>query len=155
MGALLVAEWPKALAELYRVLKPGGAVQLIELDGRHTVPETELTAQVLNATSKAFEILGLQAGITENLAHLLGVAGFVDIVDETRRMPLGKSWGEIGVQGTISFGGGIRNTSPVMVKTGLFSSEEEFERLVDKLPGEWDIHGNHFICKVVCARKQT
>ncbi|KAK0545660.1 hypothetical protein OC845_005009 [Tilletia horrida] len=32
-GALKVEEWPKAIAELHRIIKPGGWVQLVEPDG--------------------------------------------------------------------------------------------------------------------------
>lgn len=152
-GALLATEWPKALAEIYRVLKPGGAVQLIELDPRYVVPETTVTAQVCAAISKACDMLGLQIGVAESLADLLRASGFVDVADEAKRMPVGKSWGEIGEQGTISFAGALRNLSGVMVKTGLFPSEEEYLRLADKLPEEWDAHGNHYLCKVAVARK--
>jgi len=154
-AALLAKEWPEALAEIYRVLKPGGAVQLIEMDPRFPVPETPVNVQIRDATWKASDLLGLHFGVAGSLSDLLQAAGFVDIVDETRRMPLGKSWGEIGVQGTLSIAGGFRNVSGVIEKTGLFSSKEEYERLTDKLSEEWDVHGNHYPCKVVCARKPS
>jgi len=45
-------------------------------------------------------------------------------------MPLvGKSWGEIGVQSTISISGASRNISGVLVKTEVFTAKEEYESL--------------------------
>lgn len=152
-GALLAPEWQKALAEIYRVLKPGGAVQIMELDPRRVVPDTKVATQVCAAMTKACDMLGLQIDVTEHVSELLREAGFVDIVHETKRAPVGKMWGETGMQGTLSFAGAFRNLSGIMVKVGLFSSEEEYLRLADKLPEEWDTHGSHFLCTIATARK--
>ncbi len=101
------------------------------------------------------DLLGLHFGVAGSLTNFLQVAGFVDIVDETRRMPYGKSWtrSEIGVQGTLSITRGFRNVSGVITKTGLLSPKEEYEHLNDKLAEEWDVHGNHYRCKVVCVNR--
>lgn len=152
-GALLAKEWPVALSEIYRVLKPGGAVQLIEMDPYSPTPTTSITSQIIKSTSEACEMLGLQIGIAGSLADLVKATGFVDVVDETKRLPLGKTWGEIGLQGTLAIGGAYRSASGMMVKTGAFASKEEHERLINKLVEEWDVHGTHYSCKVVCARK--
>lgn len=152
-GALLAIEWPVALSEIYRVLKPGGAVQLIEMDPRSPLPKSPVSAQISDALPKACEKLGLQVGIAETLVDEVRAAGFHVVVDDIRRMPLGKQWGEIGLQGTIAFAGAIRNMSGIMAKTGMSPSEEEFKQLADKLPQEWDQYGNYYACKVVCARK--
>ncbi|KLO06586.1 S-adenosyl-L-methionine-dependent methyltransferase [Schizopora paradoxa] len=155
VGALLAKEWPVVLSEFYRVLKPGGAVQLIEIDLRSPTPETPISVQTRDAKWKAFDTLGLDYGVAGNLAKLLESAGFVEVVDEIRRLPLGKTWGEIGVQGTISIGGAFRNASESLVKAGALSSNEEYESLMDKLEAEWDLHGTSYACNVVCARKPS
>ncbi|KLO08432.1 S-adenosyl-L-methionine-dependent methyltransferase [Schizopora paradoxa] len=152
-GALLVEEWPVALSEMYRVLKPGGAIQLIEMEPRFPVPETPKTSQIMKVTKEATDGLGLHIYVAENLAELTKGAGFVDIVDETKRLPLGKSWGEIGLQGAVAIGGAYRNTGALLVKNGICSSREAHDRLVDDVLKEWDEYGTHFPCKLVCARK--
>lgn len=153
MGALLAKEWPVALSEIYRVLKPGGAVQLIEMDSLSPTPVTPMTSQIIKRTSEVCDRLGLQLGIAGSLAALAKATGFVDIVDETRRLPLGKTWGEIGLQGTFAVAGAYRSTGGMMVKAGAFASKEEHERLVNQIVEEWDVHGTHYPCKVICARK--
>lgn len=153
LGSLLTEDWHKALSEIYKALKPGGAVQLIEFDARSPAPETPVHAQVRDVTWRVFDAIGLKYDVAVHLSKMLDTAGFVSIVEEIRRLPLGKTWGEIGVQGTKAFGGGLRNICGVMVKAGAVSSKEEYENLMDKLEEEWDIHGNNYPCYIVCARK--
>ncbi|KLO08431.1 S-adenosyl-L-methionine-dependent methyltransferase [Schizopora paradoxa] len=155
VAALLASEWPKALAEIYRVVKPGGAIQLMEADFRFPTPETPVQVQVRDLLWKSFESLGLDMTISGNLPTMLKDAGFVDIVDEIRRAPLGKTWGEIGMQGTISVAGGLRNACGSMMKAGVVGSNEDYESLIDRLEEEWDVHGHNYLCHVVCARKPS
>ncbi len=91
------------------MLKPGGAVQLVEMDPRFPVPETPAAAQVRDIVCKVHDFNGLQVDIADSLAALLQSAGFVDVISETKRMPMGRLWGEIGMQGSMSVGGALRN----------------------------------------------
>ncbi|KLO11733.1 S-adenosyl-L-methionine-dependent methyltransferase [Schizopora paradoxa] len=152
VAALLAKEWSEAAAEIYRVVKPGGAVQLIEIDMRFPTPETPVSVRIRDVKWKGFNALGLDYGITGRLPDLLEDAGFVDVVDEVRRMPLGKSWGEIGMQGTNVVGGAFRNLYGSIAKAGAAETHEEYEGLIDKLVTEWDAHGSNYPCHV-CARK--
>jgi len=152
-GALLAKEWPEALAEIYRVLKPGGAVQLIEMNPRFPVPETPAVGQVRDIVHKMYEAKGLQVDVAESLAVLLHSAGFVDVVSEKKQMPVGRLWGEIGMQGSLSIGGALRNMASFIVKSGVYASEEEYVGLVDKALEEWNVHGVQYPCRIVCARK--
>lgn len=154
-GALLGSEWPTALSEIYRVLKPGGTTQIFEVDMCLLTPETPINVKIRDATWKASSALGLRYDAARSLPDWVRAAGFVDVVDETKRLPLGKQWGEIGMQGTQCLAGGFRNASGVLVKAGAFATEEEFEDLIDRLMEEWDEHGNQYYCKVVCARKPS
>jgi len=153
LGALLAKEWPDALSELRRVLKPGGAVQLVEMDPRFPVPETPAAAQVRDIVCKVHDVNGLQIGIADSLAALLQSAEFVDVVSETKRMPMGRLWGEIGMQGSMSVGGALRNMASFIVKSGAYASEKEYAGLVDKAEEEWNVHGVQYSSRIVCARK--
>jgi len=152
-GALLAKEWPTALSEMHRVLKPGGTVQLIEMDPRFPVPETPTADQMQLIVQKVFDAHGLQVGVAGDLAGLLHAAGFVDVVSEKKQMPVGKLWGEIGLQGSSSIGGAVRNMSSIVVRSGAAASEDKYRGLVDKLEEEWNIHGNQYPSWIVVARK--
>ncbi|KLO06582.1 S-adenosyl-L-methionine-dependent methyltransferase [Schizopora paradoxa] len=151
-GALLAKEWPVALSEMYRTLKPGGAVQLIEMDARNPVPETPATARVRDIVGGVYDAHGLNSGIAEDLAGLLKSAGFVDVLSEKKQMPVGRMFGEIGMQGSLSIGGALRNMGSFVVKSGL-STEEEYTGLVEKVKEDWDTHGVQFSCRIAMARK--
>lgn len=152
-SALATKEWPEALSELFRVLKPGGTVQLVEMAPDHPVPETPVVLQVGEVVRKTFDAFGLHFDIAENLPDLLLAAGFVDIVPEKKQLPVGRLWGEIGMQGKLSIGGAIRNMTGPVVKSKACASEEEYNALLEKNEEEWDTHGTQYWCRVVLARK--
>jgi len=152
-GALLSKEWPTALSEMYRVLKPGGTVQLIEMDPRFPVPETPTASQAREIMRKVFDAHGLELGVVVQLAALLHAAGFVDVVSEKKQMPMGKLWGEIGMQGSSSLGGAMRNIATSVARSGAAASEEEYRELVGKIETEWDVHGNQYPGQIAVARK--
>ena len=45
LSALLAAEWPQVVSEIFRVLKPGGRVQLCELDPRYPLEKPPALAR--------------------------------------------------------------------------------------------------------------
>jgi len=152
-GALLAKEWPKALSEFHRTLKPGGAVQLIEMAGTAPVPETPTCVAHTEISQKVFTIGRLDFTIAGRLSELLLAAGFVDVVSEKKLLPTGRLWGEIGMQGSLSIGGAMKNMAGFVAKSKVCDSDEEYEGLLDKIKEEWNLHGSQYPCRVVCARK--
>ncbi|KLO12992.1 S-adenosyl-L-methionine-dependent methyltransferase [Schizopora paradoxa] len=150
--ALLAKEWPVALSEIYRVLKPGGVVQLLEIDSRFPVPEAPAVVQIRDIMCNVADKNGLQLGVADNLVSFLESAGFVDIASEKKCLPLGRSFGEVGLQGAFALAGGLRNMVVPIVKSGV-STEEEFMSLIGRAEEEWDVHGVQFACLVAVARK--
>lgn len=127
-------------------------MQLIEMDARNPVPETPATARVRDIVGGVYDAHGLNSGIAEDLAGLLKSAGFVDVLSEKKQMPVGRMFGEIGMQGSLSIGGALRNMGSFVVKSGL-STEEEYTGLVEKVKEDWDTHGVQFSCRIAMARK--
>jgi SAM-dependent methyltransferase len=88
-----VAEWPKALQSIYRVLQPGGWVQLTEFNWPRAIIG-EHTARLVN--HYMHEKTGLWTPVTDGLPQLLLETGFHDIQIIERKFPVGGDT-EIGI----------------------------------------------------------
>lgn len=152
-GALLREQWVEALSEMYRVLKPGGAIQLVELDPFHPVPESPVVLYYREIHEKGFEAIGLPSDVVNNLQIMLTKAGFVDVAIDTKPTPVGKMWGEIGSQGTSAYKGAMARMANVFLRVGPVRTEEEYGELVNKLEQDWDEQGTQYHGAIICARK--
>lgn len=155
-GALRNHEWVQAISEMHRVLKPGGAVQLVELIFMSPPPPNAIYAKRQQEYQrKLFDDLDLMLDAAERLPQLLVDAGFVNVVSEKKFTPAGAKWGEDGRQGSIAFGGALRGMVPVFTKQGIFASLEDGYRHMDLLMKEWDELGMELHCVIACARKPS
>lgn len=139
IGGLRKPEWPVALGEMYRVLKPGGFVELREVAGPREGPEgyTDLTAYYL--LDKLFDIKGLDVAVHNRLPDLLAEAGFVDVVWKKKKAPLGKWGGEDAATVATTYLGFYRGFKKKVLEQGglgKVKDGEEFDRVMDEL-GEW------------------
>lgn len=152
-SALLREQWPQALSEMYRVLKPGGAVQLVEMDLFHPVPESSVVSYYREIHESSMDVAGLLPRAGLKLYDMLLSSGFVGVKSEAKHTPVGKMWGEIGIQGSKAYGGAMRKFMDTALKSGSIGTKEEYEELMDKLEHEWDEQGTQYHCMIVCARK--
>lgn len=152
-GALLREQWPEALAEIHRVLKPGGVVQLVEIDLYHPLPESPTVMHYRQLHEAAFDKAGLFGRVSTKLQDMLTASGFVGVKSEAKHNPMGKMWGEIGIQGAKAFGGALRKSWSLFLKEGSVKSKEEYNELMDRLEHEWDGQGTQYRCMIVWARK--
>ncbi|KLO13593.1 S-adenosyl-L-methionine-dependent methyltransferase [Schizopora paradoxa] len=152
-GALLRKQWTEALSEIYRVLKPGGAVQFVEIDLYHPVPESPTVMHYCRVHEETFKKAGLFCDVGRNLHDLLLGYGFIGVKSEARHNPMGKMWGEIGMQGAKAFGGALRKAWSIFVKEGAVKTKEEYDKLMDRVEQEWDEQGTQYHCMIVTARK--
>lgn len=148
-------QWLRAIAEMYRVLKPGGYVQLIE-----TGPEWVCgpkTASVVLFLDDFFGKRGMLLRCGVYIADMLKATGFVDVQCEQVVMNLGKWAGEEGMLGRdITIGGLSGMRDPVMKAGGLgrYASFKEFDQNMNEITDEWDnMPGSHTTVRVFCARK--
>lgn len=141
ISALRSSEWPTAIRELFRVLKPGGWVQLGEL-GDWPVPSPEnAIAKHKHAHMEFYKLRGFDLGIAKKLPELLRVTGFVNVTSEVLRIPLGKKWGRVGVDGAHNQADVFRSLKGQIVSAGGFGvvkSEEDYDELMDGVEREWD-----------------
>lgn len=142
IGALKVPEWPIAIRELYRVLQPGGWIQLCEIEYRSApLGHDSANAQHERAYSKFASARGIDLSIGRKLSDLLRNAGFINVSVRIANVPMGKKWGPIGVDGSRNMSGVFRAMKTPIVSGGGFgavTSEEEYDKLVNDIVKEWD-----------------
>ena len=139
---------------IFRFLKPGGAIQLLEREPTFVDPPQQ---SAMRRHEKIFEKMHQKKGINGDCAKalpaLLEQAGFVDISDDVKILPIGKKWGEEGEVGVGTFSGAYLNMGPVVVEEGLVESAAEYEALIGDLKEEWDREGAQVAGHMICARK--
>lgn len=150
-AALTAEEWPVAISEIFRVLKPGGSVQIMELDlswpqGDH--------ADAIMPIKKLYSSNGFMWDSPAHILDWLRAAGFTDVKIDEKNGPVGKRWGKLGAVGTAITAGAVRNMGFMFVKLGLVPSLAEVNERMDRIESEWDERqGMHYVYHVICAKK--
>lgn len=153
VAALLVDEWPEAISEIYRVLKPDGHVQLIELHMTDVINAGPAFSRAAKLFDDVLHKRGLLPDCAKQLGRMLGNAGFVDIVTLDKRVPAGISEGEMGTLGEVTILGAFRRMIPVFLTEGLVSSEDEIMELIADVEREWAVQHVLISVSLVYARK--
>ncbi|KAF5371902.1 hypothetical protein D9757_010608 [Collybiopsis confluens] len=135
--ALNESLWRKSLSELFRVLLPGGWVELMEVESQtyhiHVGPcSTKLQSLIFETLARKGVIMNL----AQHLSAVLKTIGFVDIQCEARQVRIGRS-GEK-VYRSSDFANFVRGLKRDVVKNGMNGTEEEYEDLVRGAEREWD-----------------
>ena len=153
IAALTGDDWVSGIAEIYRVLKPGGVAQFVEREW--TCPE-ELRYGPIQTYYDFLEVTfnerGLVIQCASSIPKLAEKAGFVNIKDERKVMPVGKRFGEMGEMGRRVTIGAFRNFREILVG-GSHISESEYEELVNGVERVWDEKGEEIGCRIICAYK--
>ncbi|KAI0787093.1 S-adenosyl-L-methionine-dependent methyltransferase [Irpex lacteus] len=129
--ALSADEWRQSLTGAFRILHPGGWMQIAEpgiFEGGG-----ECTARMWNIMREVLAFRNLRADIVLTAPALFHEIGFREVGEECHHIKLGRWAGEIGVHG---------------------NPEREFDELVDGLQREWDAReGMTVELRVVYGRK--
>lgn len=133
--ALQAEQWKVAVSEMYRVLAPGGWVQLFEPKELFFSPLAAITYHKIMAVRDKLllDVRHIVLDVVDRLQNWLEEAGFVNVAIQKREMPLG-SWA--GEQGDLSRDvtiGSLEGIKLLVMKEGgfgLVSSEEEYEAML-------------------------
>lgn len=139
IGGLRKREWEDAISEIYRVLKPGGWIQLFEMkiwtSGPALAKHLELLYRFSNDQGTMWR------DITSRIPDFLQQSGFVDLHQDTRSTPLGAWAGQDGIDGKENLLTIMRGIKTPILKGGgygIVGSEAEYDELVEEVSGELD-----------------
>ncbi|KAJ7745375.1 hypothetical protein B0H16DRAFT_1856372 [Mycena metata] len=157
--ALQAHEWTIARQEVYRVLRPGGWIQIDESTPWYEAkypgkPCMEKLAALFNCVARA---CNLYINCTDNMSTMLAQAGFVDIQTKSGIQEMGKWAGDVGVANRVNHIGVLGGIKTPVLQAGGFgyvSSEAEYDALLEGLEKEWDeIPGTEKELIIFWARK--
>jgi len=155
IAALRAEEWPQAISELYRTVKAGGHVQLLEYS-YHRPITSDTQRQFFNILLALFAAKGLSPYISDRIPSLLEEAGFTDVVVRRENIPIAASLGEDGKIGADNFGDVWRNWKTAIMQHGgfgLIDSEDEYDSILDTILAEYEAEGMMFPVDVIYAQK--
>ncbi|KAF5381505.1 hypothetical protein D9757_008179 [Collybiopsis confluens] len=88
--AMSDSRWYQSLSELFRVLRPGGYLELVEPQGKHSLFAVgPFSKRLADLIQKMYVEKGVVTELGEYLPRVLGEIGFVDVRVETRRFGIG------------------------------------------------------------------
>lgn len=151
--------WNTAVSEMFRVLVPGGWVELVEIEmnmsglkGTQSIAYNEMKKKLLQAK-------GLLGDVAKHLPSFLQDAGFVNVHAVHKRDPIGRLAGQDGLdRNKVLFSGLNAFKGPLLSIGGLdfVSSEDEYDVKMAGLEREWLEMDNSYMSFVsVYAQKPT
>lgn len=149
-AALTAEQWKSALRESYRVLVPGGWIQLLE-----TGPETKSCSgpnmkRIVDSLIILYGMRGLVPDIQHSIGQLLSEAGFINVQTQTvglpRPAPVQQQDADSNsMECAAADERDHRKTGLAyiaaakrgLLTTGNFESEEEFDKVLEGMEKEW------------------
>lgn len=136
-AALTTEQWGLGFQEIYRVLAPGGWIQLLETGPEPVVCSGPNMKRLLDSLAKFYITNGLFREIQYTMHQLLAHTGFTHVERHTITLPRPGSDSEE-YQGhkkvIVAF---FAATKESMLATGLYESGLEFDRVVKGMESEW------------------
>lgn len=155
VAGLKPQEWVCVVQELERVTKPGGWIELVEVDG-HGGNNGPMTQQLWNWIELTLKGRGINVniGTQPGLATLMKQAGLANIKQEVFNLPTGLHGGKIGTllkENEQAFW--IAMTPTVIHGTGI--DVQEYENAIIASAAEVEIHKSYHTFYSACGQKRT
>ncbi|KAF9947852.1 hypothetical protein BGZ72_010221 [Mortierella alpina] len=155
IAGLTPTDWGRVLLELERVTKPGGWIELVEVDGigGNNGP---YTAKIWNWVDRALATRGIncQIGRDPGLMSFMEKANLVNIKQDVLRLPTGHHGGKIGVllkENEHSFW----NAITPMILHGVGIDKDEYEEAIRISADEVEEYKSYHIFYVVTGQKRA
>ncbi|KAF5392919.1 hypothetical protein D9757_001060 [Collybiopsis confluens] len=132
--------WRKAISEFFRVLAPGGWLELVEIEIKNAHWDVgPSSGKLTSLLPKLYGQKGCICDLGNYLPPLLRETGFVDVQCVARDSPMDPT-GESGFVGWQwgDFWKGLTRAVMEAGGCGVVNSAEEYEKLVDESAMEWD-----------------
>ena len=138
IAALTTHMWKSAVSEIFRVLRPGGWVELYEMGKPPRVgPYSTKMGSMLDAL---WDQKGLIWDHDHKLPVILAEVGFTQIQVDRRGLPMGHSAGQCGIDGNKDLMDIMYGMKTPVLKAGGFgcvTTEAEYGEVVAKTGEEW------------------
>ncbi len=151
VAAIPTHAWLFVLKELARVTRRGGWVELLEA-GQRFESAGPRTNQFISWWAAFSRAAGFDTGLMERLYTLLHEAGLSSVLWQPIRVPLGAWGGHASIKLATNMLCGFRSLKERMC-AALGLPSEEFDALVEALPGEWEQYRTSYFIFVACGRK--
>ncbi|PBK70773.1 S-adenosyl-L-methionine-dependent methyltransferase [Armillaria solidipes] len=153
LAALRKVEWPIAISEMYRVISPGGWIQLCETGSWRAGP---FTARFQSLMRTLLDSKGLFMDCYKAMPLMLRNAGFVDVRVEVIQLSLCGAEGSDDRKNMCNVFRGMKTPILNVGGFGFVSSEAEFDALVNGVEDEMEktasAQKEYFL---FCARKPS
>ena len=154
ISGLTAENWHKVLQELERITKPGGWIELVEVDS-HGGNNGPYSLKIWDWITAAFASRGIDSGFVRDpgLASVMTKAGVENVTLVTLKLPTGKFGGKIGQllkENLFSFWNAI---TPMIVH-GAGADKVEFEEALGKADREVEEYQSYHIFYVVTGQKR-
>ncbi|KAF9434288.1 hypothetical protein BGZ76_008269 [Entomortierella beljakovae] len=144
-------EWPMAVKEAFRILKPGGFYECVETDItiQNAGPQTEL---VINHLKHSMTSRNIDTSIVKSINTMMLSAGFVDVNVKEYHIPVGDWGGKVGQLWKQNMFAILDTVRPQLARTAKMS-ESQIQEIVNAMHQETYTYRAHQIVYAVYGKK--
>ncbi|KAF8960953.1 hypothetical protein BGZ46_001470, partial [Entomortierella lignicola] len=143
--------WKQAMKEAYRILRPGGYYECVEVDlvVQNAGPKTELVFEHLR---HSMGTKGINTAIVRSMHELMAATGFIDINVKEKPVPVGDWGGKVGQLWKQNMFAILETVKPHLAKSARMS-ESQVHEIMGSMVQETFTHKAFQVVYVVYGRK--